>query len=242
MKYPGHLFLLSFFLFLACSSEDTDDGRVIDGEPAASYSSTFVEELPTNSYIEDTYLEEIWKFMETVVPYSSVFGKRTTESNEAHHYSLTYKLLLASRSAKLEIDTLVYSKVVTKEYDVETRRYREGRYIAGENEYSDLVFDVDERTIYYGYVLKGTGEPTQSYRKLADLENGGRSIYTLTDERSADLPPTASSYSGVFSAIVEPTGMVTLKNGDLTFNFHPATGLLTQVEPVYKEIGRLDKE
>lgn len=99
---------------------------------------------------------------------------------------------------------------------------------------------IESDCIYYSYEYE-PGEFSDPMLFM-NLDNYAAYKYEIiSEERSSTRPLETEEYVGQFNAITSPNGIVALKNNDFTFNFTPATGLLTRLEPDYLEIGELDQ-
>jgi hypothetical protein len=237
---------LTLILFASCSSDDNNSEEPnVNGEAATKFVGTFYEKHNSETIVVDTYYNAyVWNQLNNIVPNSTEEYDQSEESKVVDHYETTYTLLLASSSAKLDIDTETFTKEITTQYHVTKTAYTPGRYIVEleDNYYFNYIFVVDESAIYSGFILKDTGEITDEYDKLADLENGNYITKTALSSTDGEITSTNEHYSGIFNVVTEPTGVSILKNSAYTFNFLPTTGMLTEIEPDYNEIGELDRE
>ena len=230
--------------FISCSSDEPNDGDVVNGERATRYTASFLVLENSNSVVEDSSIESLWNMVNTIVPYSTDESEKVIQIGKIDHYDITYTLLLANKSAKLDIDTVRYKNEISNVYKVITYTYEIGRYYI--TEYEDdrwsMVVDVTNDAIYMGYLIKETEEKTDSYHKIVDLFNCSIEKTELISSTKGEQKSEETSYSGLFNVVLEPTGLVTLRNPDYLFNFHPSTGVITMLEPDYEEIGVLDRQ
>lgn len=153
-----------------------------------------------------------------------------------------YTLSLFTNSADLTISSTGTEYVKT--FNVETTSYKftQGTYIIPAEVLGPqpMCFYVESDHIYYSFEYEPGRYTDQHY--FLDLNNFVKNISTkVGEDRETTRPIEPSEYKGKFNAITDPNGVVALKNSDFTFNFIPASGLLTQIEPEYKEIGKLDR-
>lgn len=244
MKLLKYIFIVPILAFISCSSDEPNDGDVVNGERATRYTASFLVLENSNSVVEDSSIESLWNVVNTIVPYSTDESEKVIQIGKIDHYDITYTLLLANKSAKLDIDTVTYKNEISNVYKVITYTYEIGRYYI--TEYEDdrwsMVVDVTNDAIYMGYLIKETEEKTDSYHKIVDLFNCSIEKTELISSTKGEQKSEETSYSGLFNVVLEPTGLVTLRNLDYLFNFHPSIGVLTMLEPDYEEIGVLDRQ
>ena len=244
MKLLKYIFIVPILAFISCSSDEPNDGDVVNGERATRYTASFLVLENSNSVVEDSSIESLWNMVNTIVPYSTDESEKVIQIGKIDHYDITYTLLLANKSAKLDIDTVRYKNEISNVYKVITYTYEIGRYYI--TEYEDdrwsMVVDVTNDAIYMGYLIKETEEKTDSYHKIVDLFNSSIEKTELISYTKGEQKSEETSYSGLFNVVLEPTGLVTLRNPDYLFNFHPSTGVITMLEPDYEEIGVLDRQ
>lgn len=244
MKLLKYIFIVPILVFISCSSDEPNDGDVVNGESATRYSASFLVVENSNGVVEDSSIESLWDVVNTIVPYSTDEREKVIQIEEIDHYDITYTLLLANKSAKLDIDTITYKNEINNLYKVTAYTYEIGRYYI--SEYEDdrwsMVVDVTNDTIYMGYLIKETEEKTDSYHKIVDLINCSIEKSELISSTKGEQRSERTNYSGLFNVVLEPTGMVILRNPDYLFNFHPSIGMLTMLEPDYEEIGMLNRQ
>lgn len=244
MKSLKYILIIPIIAFISCSSDGPNEGDMVNGESATRYSASFLVVENSNGVVEDSSIENLWNVINAIVPYSINESDKTMGLEQTDHYNITYTLLLANKSAKLDIDTITYKNVISNLYKVYTYTYEIGRYYV--SEYEDdrwiMVVDVTDDAICMGYLIKETEEKTDSYHKIVDLINGSIEKTELISSAKGEQKSEKTSYSGLFNVVLEPTGMVTLRNSDYLFNFHPSTGELTMLDPDYEEIGILNRQ
>ncbi len=244
MKSLKYILIIPVIAFISCSSDEPNEGDVVNGESATRYSSSFLVVENSNGVVEDSSIENLWNVVNTIIPYSTDESEKVIQIEKIDHYDITYILLLAKKSAKLDIDTITYKNEINNVYKVIKYTYEIGRYYV--SEYEDdrwiLVVDVTDDAIYMGYLIKETEERTDSYHKIVDLINGSIEKTELISSTTGEQKSRKTNYHGLFNVVLEPTGMVTLRNSDYLFNFHPSTGELIMLEPDYEEIGILNRQ
>lgn len=156
-----------------------------------------------------------------------------------------YTLTLAATSADLTIAATGTEEIIAQEVETTTYTFAPGLYklkvpVSDPARYTDYIRITESAiTLLYEYE---EGKFADYQPMVLPLENLRFSQHSATGRESVRIQETAPvTYKGIFHAVTDPNGVVVLKNSDFTFNFIPATGLLTRLEPDYQEIGKLDR-
>lgn len=209
------------------------------------FEATFVETLPGDdtamevSHITDEQLQHLCERVdcsveeiERTVTCEPYVGRR-----ESH-----YLLSLGATSAKLT--TTVRATEITAVHACKGTSYlfSDGRYeLYGNSNYTYYAVVYSDRIEIQQYYVQGDMwlEPA-FFLALNDYRlYRGKSLEVVdTSERTVELP----AETGIFAVITDPNGVAVLQNDSYTYNFIPATGRLTMLEPEYKEIGTLDRK
>lgn len=242
MKTIKLLISLSVLIILnGCSSNDEP------GKSFSKFEAEFLELTPGGSIWNDELYALDFAIFEVLNANGMPVDISSCEEERSDVTSLSlktkYTLSLYTNSADLTINTTGVEYVET--FDVKTTSYKftQGKYIIPAEVLGTqlpMCFIVESDCIYYCFEIEPGSYTNKSY--FLDLINFEKTISAkISEERESTRPIEPTEYKGKFNAITDPNGVVALKNSEFTFNFIPATGLLTQIEPEYKEIGELDR-
>lgn len=237
--------LLTSAALLLGSCSDSDD------EPSNSVSifeAEFLTLEPSSILSEETYysLDTALKLLDAnEIGYDRSAETKVIEYAGDRKTNERYTLTLAATSADLTIATTGTEEIITQEVETTTYTFAPGLYrlkapVSDPARYTDYIRITESAiTLLYEYE---EGKFADYQPIVLPLENGRFSRHSATGRESVRNQETDPvTYKGIFHAVTDPNGVAVLKNSDFTFNFIPATGMLTCLEPDYREIGRLDR-
>lgn len=242
MKNIKKLFIISIFITLVgCTTTDEPETS------ASLFEAEILDTIPGNSFITEEYIDVapiIERFISSGIPVS--ISTSTDKFSFVSSQTLTknFSLTLYSTSAELKISTKGTEYVTGYDRKITTYTFTQGKYRitpteSGSNPYPMWIIIEPDCVCYaYEYAPDKFTEPMP----LFDLDDyTSQRAEKISDDRVSTSQIEPSEYKGTFNAVTDPNGVVALRNDDYTYNFIPATGKLTQLEPDYKEIGELDR-
>lgn len=242
MRNIRKLFILSIFTtIVSCAPTNEPETS------ASVFEAEFLDTIPGDSFVSEEYIDiapMIELFISDGIPVA--ISTSTDEFSYVSSQTLTKKfsLTLYSTSAELKINTKGTENVTGYNRKITTYTFTEGRYKITPTESSSNTYPmwiiVESDCVYYSYEYE-PGKFTEQMT-LFDLDGyATRKVEKISDNRISTSPIDPNEYKGTFNAVTDPNGVVALRNDDYSYNFIPATGKLTQLEPDYKEIGKLDR-
>lgn len=233
--------LVVFTILYGCSSNDEPKTSV------SKFEAEFLELTPGNSIWSDELSAIDYAIFEVLnangMPVEITTFEEETSGVTSQNLKTKYTLSLYVNSADLTIRSTGTENITN--FDVRTTSYKftQGKYIIPAEVLGTqfpICFIVESDYIYYCFEIEPGTFTDQHY--FLDLNDFVKNTSTrISEDRESTRPIEPTEYKGKFNAITDPNGVVALKNSDFTFNFIPASGLLTQIEPEYKEIGKLDR-
>lgn len=242
MRNISELFILSIIITLVgCTATDEPETS------ASLFEAEFLDTTPGDSFITEEYIDIapiVERFISSGIPVA--ISTSTDEFSFVSSQTLTKKfsLKLYSTSAELKISTKGTEYVTGYDRKITTYTFTQGKYRITPTESDSnpypmwIIIEPDCVCYAYEYAPDKFTEPMP----LFDLDDyTTQRAEKISDDRVTTNPIEPSEYKGTFNAVTDPNGVVALRNDDYTYNFIPATGKLTQLEPDYKEIGELDR-
>lgn len=241
-KLPLALSLALSIVFASCSTGESDNSLVINGELATLYVGSYMVLIPDTYYsTEDGFISEPEALLHNAVPYVETNKKIIESAEKMNKFSITMNLLLTSKIAQFEVDSICHKSVISREYNQVEYEYTEGTYtIASQvNSRYMISYTVYATEIVAAYADKETGELCTPYQQLYRLKDFKRISNDNLKTTASKLEPQKSKYIGVFT--VKEGDILTLENEDFTFEFNPVTGTLYEVKPEHKSLGDLER-
>lgn len=221
-------------------SDDGDSGE--DTGAGVRFTARFIEQLPEETLIQEYSARERAETLAAHIPCTtSEYTQEACSERDEAELESTYDLTLFPTSAHLKVTeieraTNVWNRVAYVDYTFEAGTYTVD---PGADTAYEVLLQVSSNQVTIAYRSRQDGETSEAKMFLPLEEHRivfGDIIEELRRETAAGEPSTTEM---LLNAETYPNGIVALRNSDYTFNFIPATGMLTRLEPDYKEIGVL---
>lgn len=228
-------------LLLGGSCSDGGDSAKETGD-GVRFTARFIEQLPEETHLEEYSGRERAELLAAHIPCTtSEYAQEACSERAEAELESTYDLTLYPTSAQLKVTELeratnVWNRVAYVEYAFEAGSYTVD---PGADAAYDVVLQVSGDRISVAYRSRQNGETSeaQTFLPLTEFRIAfGDIIEELRRETAVGEPSTTEL---LLNAESYPNGTVALRNSEYTYNFIPATGMLTRLEPDYKEIGVL---
>ncbi|MCM1109351.1 MAG: hypothetical protein NC388_09955 [Clostridium sp.] len=238
------VFLLAILSLLNACTEETKDTST---DNVSVFEASFLDAEPESIIPEEYYSPEVALALLTAndIRFDRKVVSGTAEYTNISKRVKTYSLSLAATSANLTITTTETATVHRRQTETTTYTFTPGLYRQKESAPPSIPYvcylritDNDIR-ICYEYE---EGKFADYSPVVLPLDKGtfvSRQYIGEDHTHEEELP--SQTHESMLNAVTDPNGVVALRNTNYTFHFTPATGMLTQLEPEYKEIGVLDR-